>query len=128
MKTRLSLAARRAGTAALFATAARWPAGSAQSRRTTLHLVGTAEERRLRPRGTAPGDRLGFGDADQRRRHRLRPRVCTIVGKPQIPARSRSSSKGTLTVQGMPPERADKTPVASPAGPAPTTARAAPRS
>ena len=39
--------------------------------------------------------------------------VCTIVGKPQILCTIQVQlSKGTLTVQGMLPERANKTPVA----------------
>ncbi|HEX6696844.1 MAG TPA: hypothetical protein VF080_08620 [Solirubrobacteraceae bacterium] len=115
MKTRLSLGLG-AGTAAALATAALMAsAGSAQAPPTTLHLVSTSQKNAgYMPKG-APrlGDRLGFGDRITGDDSGYDRAVCTIVGKPQLLCTIQVQlSKGTLTVQGMLPERAHKTPVA----------------
>ena len=115
MKTRLSLGLG-AGAAAAFTTAALMAsAGSAQSPPTTLHLVSTSQKNvGFMPKG-APrqGDRLGFGDRITGDDTGYDRGVCTIVGRPQILCTIQVQlSKGTLTVQGMLPERATKTPVA----------------
>lgn len=59
------------------------------------------------------GDRLGFGDRISGDDTGFDRGVCTIVGKPQLLCTIQVQlSKGTLTVQGLLPERANKTPVA----------------
>lgn len=115
MKTRLSLGLG-AGAAAALATAALMAgAGAAQSPPATLHLVSTTQKNAgFMPKG-APhqGDRLGFGDRITGDDTGYDRGVCTIVGRPQILCTIQVQlSKGTLTVQGMLPERANKTPVA----------------
>ena len=115
MKTRLSLGLG-AGTAAALATAALMAsAGSAQAPPTTLHLVSTSQKNAgFMPKGTPRlGDRLGFGDRISGDDSGYDRAVCTIVGRPQLLCTIQVQlSKGTLTVQGMLPERANKTPVA----------------
>lgn len=113
MKTRLSLGA---GAAAALATAALMAgAGSAQTPATALHFVSTSQKNAaFMPKG-APhlGDRLGFGDRISGDDTGFDRGVCTIVGKPQLLCTIQVQlSKGTLTVQGLLPERANKTPVA----------------
>jgi hypothetical protein len=115
MKTRLSLGLGAGATAALTTAALMASAGSAQSPPTTLHLVSTSQKNvGFTPKG-APrqGDRLGFGDRITGDDTGFDRGVCTIVGRPQILCTIQVQlSKGTLTVQGMLPERATKTPVA----------------
>lgn len=113
MKTRLSLGL---GAAAALATAALMAgAGSAQTPATALHFVSTSQKNTaFMPKG-APhlGDRLGFGDRISGDDTGFDRGVCTIVGKPQLLCTIQVQlSKGTLTVQGLLPERANKTPVA----------------
>jgi hypothetical protein len=115
MKTRLSLGLGAGAAAALTTAALMASAGSAQSPPTTLHLVSTSQKNvGFMPKG-APrqGDRLGFGDRITGDDTGFDRGVCTIVGRPQILCTIQVQlSKGTLTVQGMLPERANKTPVA----------------
>jgi hypothetical protein len=115
MKNRLSLGLG-AGAAAALATAALMAsAGSAQAPPTTLHLVSTSQKNAgYMPKG-APrlGDRLGFGDRITGDDSGYDRAACTIVGKPRLLCTIQVElAKGTLTVQGMLPERANKTPVA----------------
>ena len=115
MKTRLSVGLG-AGAAAALATAALMAgAGSAQTPATTLHFVSTSQKGAgFMPKG-APhlGDRLGFGDRITGDDTGYDRGVCTVVGRPQLLCTIQVQlSKGTLTVQGMLPERADRTPVA----------------
>ena len=115
MKTRLSLGLG-AGAAAALATAALMAsAGSAQAPPTTLHLVSTSQKHAgFMPKG-APrlGDRLGFGDRITGDDTGYDRAACTIVGRPQLLCTIQVQlSKGTLTVQGMLPECANRTPVA----------------
>jgi hypothetical protein len=90
-------------------------AGSAQTPATSLHFVSTSQKNAgFMPKG-APhlGDRLGFGDRISGDDTGFDRGVCTIVGRPQILCTIQVQlSKGTLTVQGMLPQRANKTPVA----------------
>jgi hypothetical protein len=115
MRTRLSVALGTSAAAALATAALMASAGSAQAPPTTLHLVGTSQKSvgfapKHAPR---PGDRLGFGDRITGDDTGYDRGVCTIVGRPQILCTIQVQlSKGTLTVQGMLPERADRTPVA----------------
>ena len=131
MKTRLSLGLG-AGAAAALATAALMAgAGSAQAPPTTLHLVSNAQKSvGFMPKG-APhqGDRLGFGDTvtgDDTGHDRG---VCTIIGKPQTavhdpgPALQGHPDRPGHAARALPTRPRSR----SPAGPAPTTARAAPR-
>jgi len=115
MKNRLSLGLG-AGAAAALATAALMAsAGSAQSPPTALHLVSTSQKNvGFAPQGTPrQGDRLGFGDRITGDDTGYDRAVCTIVGRPQLLCTIQVQlSKGTLTVQGMLPERANKVPVA----------------
>ena len=133
MKTRLS-AGLGAGAAAALATAALMAGAGLGTDAGQPRCTSSAPSQKgagFMPKG-APhqGDRLGFGDTDLRRRHRLSTAaVCTVVGRPQILCTIQVQlSKGTLTVQGMLPERSHNGRRSrSPAAPAPTTARAAPR-
>ena len=115
MKTRLSLGLGTGAAAALATAALMAGAGSAQTPATSLHFVSTSQKNAgFMPKG-APhlGDRLGFGDRISGDDTGFDRGVCTIVGKPQILCTIQVQlSKGTLTVQGMLPERANKTPVA----------------
>jgi len=115
MKTRLSLGLG-AGAAAALATAALMAgAGAAQTPASSLHLVSTSQKGTgFMPKG-APhlGDRIGFGDRISGDDTGFDRAVCTIVGRPQLLCTVQVQlSKGTLTVQGMLPERATKVPVA----------------
>ena len=117
MKTRLSLGLG-AGAAAALATAALMAgAGAAQTPTpaTALHFVSTSQKGAgFMPKG-APhlGDRIGFGDRITGDDTGYDRAVCTIVGRPQLLCTIQVQlSKGTLTVQGMLPERATKVPVA----------------
>jgi hypothetical protein len=115
MKTRLSLAVGAGATAALATAAIMAGAGSAQTPGTTLHLVGTAQKGVgfMPSRAPRQGDRLGFGDRISGDDSGYDRGVCTVVGTPQILCTIQVQlAKGTLTVQGMLPERASKTPVA----------------
>jgi hypothetical protein len=114
-KTRLSVALGTTAATALAAAALMASAGSAQAPPTTLHLVGTAQKSAgFMPKGAPrPGDRVGFGDRIAGDDTGYDRGVCTVVGKPQILCTLQVQlSKGTLTAQGMLPERANKTPVA----------------
>jgi hypothetical protein len=115
MKTRLSLGLG-AGAAAALATAALMAgAGAAQTPVTALHLVSTAQKGAGFNPKRAPhlGDRLGFGDTISGDDTGYDRGVCTVVGRPQLLCTVQVQlSKGTLTVQGMLPERATKVPVA----------------
>ena len=117
MKNRLSLGlGLGAGAAAALATAALMAgAGAAQTPATALHFVSTSQKGTgFMPKG-APhlGDRVGFGDRISGDDTGYDRGVCTVVGRPQpLCTIQVQLSKGTLTVQGMLPERANKVPVA----------------
>ena len=115
MKTRLSLGLG-AGAAAALATAALMAgAGSAQTPATALHFVSTAQKGAgfMPHHAPRPGDRIGFGDRITGDDTGYDRAVCTVVGRPQLLCTIQVQlSKGTLTVQGMLPQRATKVPVA----------------
>jgi len=115
VKTRLSLGLG-AGAAAALATAALMAgAGSAQTPATALHFVSTSQKNAGFMPNRAPhlGDRIGFGDRITGDDSGFDRAVCTVVGRPQLLCTIQVQlSKGTLTVQGMLPERATKVPVA----------------
>jgi hypothetical protein len=96
-------------TAALVASA-----GSAQTSPSTLHLVGTAQKSvGFMPKG-APhqGDRLGFGDKVTGDDTGYDRGVCTVMKGGLVCTIQVQLSKGTLTAQGIVPERSNKTPIA----------------
>ena len=115
MKTRLSLGLG-AGAAAALATAALMAgAGAAQTPATALHLVSTSQKGTgfMPKRAPHLGDRIGFGDRITGDDTGYDRGVCTVVGRPQLLCTIQVQlSKGTLTVQGMLPQRATKVPVA----------------
>jgi Dirigent-like protein len=112
MTIRLALAAIAAAlvTAALVATAgsAQAPAG------TTLHLVAKSEKSvgffpKHRPRG---GDQVGFGDTISGDDTGYDRAACTVVGRSLLCTIQVQLSKGTLSVQGIAPQRSNNTPFA----------------
>jgi len=82
---------------------------------TTLHLVSTTQKNiGFFPKG-APrqGDRLGFGDKITGDDTGYDRAVCTFVGgKSLLCTIQVQLSKGTLTVQGMVPQKSTNTPIA----------------
>jgi len=101
--------------AALVTAALVAGAGSAQAPPSTLHFVSKPQKGvGFTPKGAPrPGDRLGFGDTITGDDSGYDRGVCTFVGRPQLLCTIQVQlSKGTLTVQGMLPQRADKTPIA----------------
>jgi hypothetical protein len=97
-------------TAALVAST-----GSAQAPPAALHFVSTSQKGAgFMPKG-APrqGDRIGFGDTITGDDSGYDRGVCTFVGRPTLMCTIQVQlSKGTLTVQGMLPQRAKGTPIA----------------
>ena len=96
-------------TAALVASA-----GSAQAPPTTLHLVGKPQKGVGFSPKSAPrqGDRFGFGDTvtgDDTGHDRG---ICTFMKGGLVCTVQVQLSKGTLTAQGVVPERSNKTPIA----------------
>jgi hypothetical protein len=91
-------------------------AGAAQTGASTLHL--TAKNQRgvgFQPAGRPhQGSRLGFGDRVSGDDTGTSREVCTITAKSQglLCTLQLQLSKGTITAQGMLPERSRNTPVA----------------
>jgi hypothetical protein len=115
MKTRLSLGLGAGATAALATVAIMAGPGSAQTPGTALHLVATSQKSVgfMPSRAPRQGDRLGFGDRITGDDSGYDRGVCTVIGGPQILCTIQVQlAKGTLTAQGMLPQRANKTPVA----------------
>jgi Dirigent-like protein len=113
--TRLTRTSALAGLAAL-ATAAALGAtsGSAQTPPSTLHLVSTAQRGvgffpKGRPR---QGDRVGFGDKITGDATGTSRGVCTFIGKQLLCTIQVQLSNGTLSAQGMVPQRSSNNPVA----------------
>ncbi|HEX6460778.1 MAG TPA: hypothetical protein VF032_17820 [Thermoleophilaceae bacterium] len=113
--TRLSRTAIAAGAAALATGAALATNGSAQAPAgTSLHLVSKqAKHGAFFPKhGLRNGDRFGFVDrisGDDSGSSRI---VCTAVGDRALCTIQVQLSKGTLSAQGVVPQRANNTPVA----------------
>ena len=113
MTIRIALAAIAAAlvTAALVATAgsAQAPAG------TTLHLVSKSDKSvgyfpKHRPRA---GDRVGFGDTVSGDDTGYDRGACTVVGRGSLLCTIQVQlAKGTLSAQGIVPQRSKNTPVA----------------
>jgi hypothetical protein len=87
--------------------------GSAQGSPTTLHLVGTAQK----GIGFGPdhkpqqGDRIGGGSKITGDDTGISRSVCTRIGKKAICTVQLQLSTGTLSAQGLVPDRADHTPI-----------------
>jgi hypothetical protein len=112
MTIRLTLAALAAAlvTAALVATtgSAQAPAG------TTLHLVAKSQKSvgffpKARPH---QGDHIGFGDTISGDDTGYDRAACTLVGRSLVCTIQVQLSKGTLSVQGIAPQRSNNTPFA----------------
>ena len=112
MAIRLALAAL---AAALVTAALAAASGSAQSPAgTTLHLVGRSQQNvgffpSGRPR---QGQHVGFGDTISGDDTGYDRGACTIVGQSLLCNVQVQLSKGTLSVQGIVPQRANNTPMA----------------
>jgi hypothetical protein len=104
-------------TASLAALAAAGIAAatvSAQSTPSTLHLVSKTQRHvGFMPKG-APhqGSRLGFGDRITGDDHGIGRGVCTVIGRNVLCTLELDLSRGTITAQGILPERASHTRVA----------------
>jgi len=112
MTIRLALAAIAAAlvTAALVASSgsAQAPAG------TTLHFVAKSQKGvGFFPKGRPhSGDHVGFGDTISGDDTGYDRAACTIVGRSLVCTIQVQLSKGTLSVQGIAPQRSNNTPLA----------------
>jgi hypothetical protein len=112
MKTRLAVAAL---AAALAPTAVVAATGSAQAPAgTTLHLAAKSQKNvGFFPSGRPhQGEHLGFGDTITGDDNGYDRAACTIVGRSPLCTIQVQLSKGTLSVQGIAPQRSDNTPFA----------------
>lgn len=104
-----------AGTAAILAAAVLATTGSAQTAPTSLHLVAKPQAAVGFSSGGGPrqGNRFGFGDKITGDATGIDRGVCTLIGhKTLLCAIQVQLSNGTLSAQGLVPERSHKTPVA----------------
>jgi hypothetical protein len=103
-----------AGAAAIVTAALVASAGSAQAPPSSLHFVGTPQKSvGFVPKG-APhqGSRLGFGDRVTGDDTGYDRGVCTFMKGGLLCTIQVQLSKGTLTAQGIVPQRANRTPLA----------------
>ena len=113
--TRMTRTTLAAGVAALATAGVIATSGSAQAPAgTTLHLVAKSQKGigffpKHRPR---QGDRIGFGDKVTGDDTGLDRGVCTVIGRGLLCTIQVQLSKGTLSAQGMLPQRSHNTPVA----------------
>jgi hypothetical protein len=113
MKTRLSVALGASAAIALVAAALMASAGSAQAPPTSLHLVGTPKKGvGFGSFSPHQGTRVGFGDTVTGDDTGYDRGVCTAMKGGLVCTIQVQLSKGTLTAQGIVPERANKTPIA----------------
>jgi hypothetical protein len=106
----LSATAAAVATAAVLATA-----GSAQTPPTTLHLVSTTQKNVGFFPKKAPrlGDRIGFGDKITGDDMGYDRAACTVVGRNALLCTVQVQlSKGTLSVQGLLPQKSVNNPIA----------------
>ena len=84
----------------------------AQTAPPTLHLI-SVQQKAFMPKRIRPGSQIEFVDALSGDDHGSARIVCTVVGPGGLPCTiSMQLSKGTLTAQGVLPERSKATPVA----------------
>jgi hypothetical protein len=111
--TRLSRTAIAAGTAALATAAVLATTGSAQAPAgTSLHLVSKQTKGGFMPKRFTEGARFGFVDkvsGDDTGSTRI---VCTDVGNRALCTIQVQLSKGTLSAQGIVPQRSNNSPIA----------------
>jgi hypothetical protein len=113
MKTRLSLGLGASAAAALVTAALMASAGSAQAPPTVLHLVGTPQKGvGFGSPGPRQGARVGFGSTTTGDDTGYDRGVCTAMKGGLLCTIQVQLSKGTLTAQGILPQRANRTPVA----------------
>jgi hypothetical protein len=110
-RLRLTLAA---GAAAVATAAVLAASGSAQTAPTTLHLVSKHDGSvgyfpKGRPRS---GDGVGFGDKISGDDSGYDRGACTIIGRKMLCTVQVQLSKGTLSAQGLIPQRSHNNPVA----------------
>jgi dirigent-like protein len=110
-RLRLTLAA---GAAAVATAAVLAASGSAQTAPTTLHLVSKHDGSvgyfpKGRPR---PGDGVGFGDKISGDDSGYDRGACTVIGRKMLCTVQVQLSKGTLSAQGLIPQRSHNNPVA----------------
>jgi hypothetical protein len=110
-RLRLTLAA---GAAALATAAALAASGSAQTAPATMHLVSKTQTGigffpKGRPRS---GDTVGFGDRISGDETGIDRGTCVVIGKGLLCTVQVQLSKGTLSVQGLVPERSHNNPMA----------------
>ena len=106
----LSATAAAVASAAVLATT-----GSAQTPPSSLHLVSTAQKNVgfFPKRAPHQGDRLGFGGKISGDDTGFDRGVCTIIGNKGLLCTIQVQlSKGTLSAQGMVPQRSTNTPIA----------------
>ena len=105
-----------AGAAALATAAVVAASGSAQGPPSSLHFVSKAQRHVgfFPDHALRPGDRLGFGSRISGDDTGFGRAVCTVTARTGglLCTMQTQLSKGTLTAQGMLPERAHDTPVA----------------
>jgi hypothetical protein len=103
-----------AGLAALATTAVLAAGGSAQSGPTTLHLVGHAQNSvGFFPSGRPhTGQHAGFGDRISGDDQGATTGACTVIRRALLCTIEARLSKGTLSLQGLLPQRSTKNPVA----------------
>jgi hypothetical protein len=110
-RLRLTLAA---GAAAVATAAVLAASGSAQTAPTTLHLVSKHDASvgyfpKGRPRS---GDGVGFGDKISGDESGFDRGACTIIGRKMLCTIQVQLSKGTLSAQGLLPQKSHDNPVA----------------
>jgi hypothetical protein len=110
-RIRLTLAA---GAAALATAAVLAASGSAQSAPATLHLVSKSQKGigffpKGRPR---PGNMVGFGDKISGDETGFDRGTCVVIGRGLLCTVEVQLSKGTLSAQGLVPERSRNHPIA----------------
>jgi hypothetical protein len=104
-----------AGLAALVAVAVLAASGAAQAPPSTLHLLAKADRKaeffpRHRPR---TGDRIVFGDRISGDETGIDRAACTVVGRGSLLCTIQVQlARGTLSAQGLVPQRSHGTPVA----------------
>jgi hypothetical protein len=103
-----------AAVAALATAAVLAASGSAQSAPATMHLVSKSQPGvgffpKGRPR---PGDAVGFGDKISGDETGFDRGACTLIGRDLLCTVQVHLSKGTLSAQGLLPQRSHNNPVA----------------
>jgi hypothetical protein len=113
--SKLKLIATATTVAALAGAGVVAATGSAQSRATSLHFVLTNQRHiGFAPHHAPPrqGDRVGFGEKARGSDQGRSRAVCTVIGKDVMCTFELQLSHGSITAQGILPQRSNRTPVA----------------